>query len=286
MEFIVNDCSLHGQFPTVAQFVESLKHLLALRGRLEQSRRTVRCPRKLLDTVVGSSLTLRQVLGLISDRNLRGVVTTWLADKGPFWDDDPLHSGDDFFSAKGEIVTETGLAEAAMATLRGLPRSTLSIDPSDWTQNPIDVEYTPVPAASQIVQLKNYWTLAAVDQHLRETRPPLTSWEALVQWAREECPRLTLTSDVIKWLDGHPFVPGAAERFQALLLTLDTLKGKLSEGSALTEEGMRLYQAHFVGKKAWFTDSSDGEKFDFKNELTFPDPENAGSTLSARGTAR
>jgi len=100
-----------------------------------------------------------------------------------------------------------------------------------------------------------------------------------VQWAREECPRLTLTGDVIRGLDGHPFLPGAAERFQVLLTALDRLKRNMTGSGAYTEEGMRLYQDHFVGKKVWFTDSSDGEKIDFKNELTFPHPEEDGSTL-------
>ncbi|MFS8065728.1 MAG: hypothetical protein ACMG6S_05070 [Byssovorax sp.] len=279
MEFIVNDCSLHGQFPTTVQLLEALKRLLAIRNRVEQSGRVVRCPRRLLDAVVGSDMSLRQILGSMPDRNLRSVFLTWLANKGPFWDDEPLHRPDDWFAVNGEIVTETGLGEAAMGVLHGLPRSVLSFAPSSWTHSPVDVEYVPGSSQSQIVQINNHWTLPAVEQHLRETRPPLTSWEALVQWAREECPRITLTHDVIRGLDGHPFIPGAAERFQVLLSTLDRLKSNLNESGAFTEEGMRLYQAHFVGGKVWFTDSSDSEKIDFKNELTFPDPDKDGSTL-------
>jgi hypothetical protein len=98
MELIVNDCSLHGQFPAVAPFVESLKVVLALRHRLERSQRVLRCPRKMLDATIGPSQTLRQALGALPDRTLRSLVTTWLANKGPFWDDEPLHSGDDMFA--------------------------------------------------------------------------------------------------------------------------------------------------------------------------------------------
>lgn len=279
MEFILNDCSLHGQYATTAHLVEALKRLLAIRNRVEQSRRVVRCPRGLLESSIGSGMTLHQTLVSMSDRNLRGVILAWLAKNGPFWDDDPLHDAGDWFSVAGNIVTTTGLGEAAMAVLRGLPRAMLSFDPSTWTHSPIDVVYEPGSSAAESIRLNNYWTLPAVEQHLREMRSPLTSWEALVQWAREECPRLTLVGDVIRRLDGHPFIPGAAERFQVLLATLDRLKSSMTENGAYTEEGMRLYQTHFVGGKVWFTDSSDSEKIDFKNELTFPDPENDGSTL-------
>lgn len=279
MEFILNDCSLHGQYSTTAQLIEALKRLLAIRSRVEQSQRVVRCPRGLLETAIGSGMTLHQTLVSMPDRNLRSVILAWLAKNGPFWDDDPLHDAGDWFSVNGDIVTATGLGEAAMAVLRGLPRSMLSFDPSSWTHSPIDVEYEPGSPAAKSIRLNNYWTLPAVEQHLRETTPPLTSWEGLVQWARKECPLLTLTEDVIKCLDGYPFIPGAAERLQVLLVTLNKLKSNLSETGAYTAEGMHLYQSHFVGGKVWFTDSSDSEKIDFKNELTFPDPDKEGSTL-------
>lgn len=35
---------------------------------------------------------------------------------------------------------------------------------------------------------------------------------------------------------------------------------------------MHLFQDHFVGEKAWFTDSSDAEKREFRTEMTFPHP--------------
>jgi hypothetical protein len=279
MDFIINDCSMHAQFPTTSSFVDSLKRLLAIRHRIVRSGHIVRCPRKLLDAFIGPGITVRQALGAVGDRNLSNVVVTWLAQQGPFWDDDPIHSPDDWFEVKGNIVTETGLGEAAMAVLRGLPRAVVSFDPSDWTYTPIAVDRVQDASVRQPVMLPNHWALPALEQHLRDTRPPLSSWGALVQWAREECPRLALTSYVIRWLDGHPFVPGAAERFQVLLSTLDTLKGSFDDSGGLTPAGLELFQNHFVGKKAWFSDSSESEKSDFRGELTFPDPEQSGSSI-------
>ncbi|MEI7996656.1 MAG: hypothetical protein WCH01_17300 [Methylococcaceae bacterium] len=46
-----------------------------------------------------------------------------------------------------------------------------------------------------------------------------------------------------------------------------------------TDEGNRLYQEHFTGDKAWFSTSSDDEKIEFKNELTFNHPNNKDEKL-------
>lgn len=274
MDFILNDCSLHGQFATPTAFFEALRRVLELRSRLHRSGRVLRCPRKLLEANVGASGTLQQALNSTSDRNLHRVIMTWLANEGPFWDDEPLHSQDDYFDLKddGTIVTETGLGEAAMSALKGLKRSLLSFDPSSWTHSPIEVDHVRNDSSRQTITLNNYWSLPELERHLQSTRPPLTSWSALVQWAREECPLLTLTPDVIRWLDGHPFIRGAAERFQVLLSTLDTLRGSFGEDGSLNERGKEILKNHFTGEKAWFSDSSDGEKSAFRDELTFPNP--------------
>lgn len=40
-----------------------------------------------------------------------------------------------------------------------------------------------------------------------------------------------------------------------------------------------MFQLHFTGDKAWFSDSSSTEKSDFRKELTFRHPMNAGEYL-------
>lgn len=59
----------------------------------------------------------------------------------------------------------------------------------------------------------------------------------------------------------------------------EELKQCVGDDDGLNAEGLEIQQNHFVGDKAWFTDSSDGEKREFKNELTFPHPERPGETL-------
>jgi hypothetical protein len=283
MEFIVNERSIHEQFHSSAAFVESFERILALRTAIERSRRTVRCSREVLDAKINSDVTVRQALASLN-RNLRTVATMWLAKNGPFWDDEPLHRDDDWFEDDtGTIVTKTGMGEAAMAALRHLPRALLTFDPSNSLRTPLVVQHVQNDGQSQSFDLQNHWDLPPLEQCLRGLRPPLASWENLVQWANDECPHITLTGDVIQSLDGHPFVPGAAERFQELLKVLDTMQSNVGPDDHLQSRGMELFQNHFVGgknKKVWFSDSSDGEKSTFRQELSFPDPEQPGTTMS------
>ncbi len=279
MEFIVNDRSLHGQFHSQSAFVESFKSILALRTVIERSRHAVRCSRELINAPITADSTLREMLRNMAP-TLRLIATTWLANRGPFWDDEPLHTDDDWFEDQtGDIVTTTGLGEAAMGMLRNLPHAVLTVDPSNWLQTPLSIQHVTSEGQRQTLAIPNHWTLASLELCLKALRAALASWEDLVQWARDECPRLTLTQDVIRSLDGHPFVPGAAERFKELLKVLDTVQANVGEEDQLLPRGMELVQNHIVGAKAWFTDSSDDEKRVFKNELSFPDPEHSGRTL-------
>ncbi len=273
MEFIVNDRSIHEQFHSQAAFVESFVRILALRAVIERNRRVVRCARELLNARISPEVTVRQALRGM-DPKLRIVATTWLANKGPFWDDQPIHGNDDWFEDEtGAIVTNTGLGEAAMAVLRDSARALLTFDPSDWLRTPLVVDHVRNDDARQSLGLQNHWALPQVERCLRELRPPLGSWQNLVEWAQDECPHITLTRDVIRSLDGHPFVPGAAERFQELLKVLDLIQSQVGSDDHLQSRGMELFQNHFVGDKAWFSDSSDDEKHRFRHELSFPNPE-------------
>ena len=44
------------------------------------------------------------------------------------------------------------------------------------------------------------------------------------------------------------------------------LKGRSAEGD-------KMYQTYFTGPRAWYSDSSEREKRDFKNEMSFCHPE-------------
>jgi len=93
------------------------------------------------------------------------------------------------------------------------------------------------------------------------------------------------SEDAFAPLKGHPFVHGAAHRLIALFQILNRFKACHDDQGKRTKEGHELYQNFFTGKKggggkgALFKDSSDGEKSDFKAEMTFTHPHRPGQQL-------
>ena len=65
----------------------------------------------------------------------------------------------------------------------------------------------------------------------------------------------------------------------ARLEVLHRLKKCFDMNGARTKEGHVLYQQHFTGGNAWFSDESAANQADFGAELTFPNPDAPGETL-------
>lgn len=280
MEFVVNECSLHGQFPTVDRFRDALKRLLDIRARIVRERRVLRCHRNLAGAAVSPGFDFRRAVGQM-ERDLQRVVMSWLQKEGPFWDDEGVrvHDPGDWFEVSQQLVTDTGIAEAAKLSAQKGLCSLVSFDPSGWTHTPVQVDWIQSNTDRLRIDVDNHWTLDTVGACLEKVRPALSSWDELANWAREECQNLILARDVVRPFDGRPFVPAAAERFQALLGVLNKLKSDVDKLGSFGDEGNRLRQDFFERKNALFTDSSDSEKSEFKKLLTFPHPESPGETL-------
>ena len=151
----------------------------------------------------------------------------------------------------------------------------MSFDPSPWAHTPIDVKWEARP--DELISVPNHWHVDTVRTSLEVHIPTvIDSWASLEVYSRKEYRRLTFGVDAFRPLDGHPFVPGASDRIVYLLRVLDKFKSCFDDNGERTKEGDDLYALHFTGGKALFTDSSAGEKVDFKNEMTFPDPSVSG----------
>jgi hypothetical protein len=278
MEFLLNDLSLHGQFDSTSTFIAALDRIMVARQSIQRRGMRLRC-RKFQHARINETTTVLQALQSMRDRNKRSGILLWMTKDGPFWEEERLHTGDDFFEVDGAVVTDTAVGEAAMQILQGTATTLVSFTPSSWERTPIEVARVHDDESRTTVSVPNVWTQAQIDATLQEAERPLQSWSDLVRWAQRECSHLALAPDVIASLEGWPFVPGAAERFQVLLGTLDRLKQCVGKNNRLNAAGLAILQNYFVGEEARFTDSSDGEKREFKNELTFPHPERPGETL-------
>ena len=278
MDLLLNDLSLHGQFPDITTFREAIHRVMLLRSLANRFGRQLYSHRNILNCLVGPTTSLYQALQKLSRDEKRSVLQ-WLNRQGPFWEDIVQHSPNLYMGFEDEIVTGTAVGEAAYCILAGFERALVSFNPSNWQFSPLNVRIDPDSETETIVMVHNYWQVAELEAALRATEPPISSWAELEARSRASLQRLAFFADCYSHLDGQPFAPGAANRILVLLRVLDHLMGSVDSSGRRSDEGNRIYQDHFMGDKAWFSDSSDSEKARFEKELTFPNPNVAGEHL-------
>ncbi len=271
MELLANDLSIHGQFPDVTTFRIAISRVMAIRQLARRFGRELHCHRNIAHTQVTQTLSMSQAIGAFSVDERRALIQ-WLTRQGPFWEDTRVHRPDDYLESNEIVVTDSAVGEAAYCCFHGIERHLVSLVPSSWHFSPVLVTWIADFGAGRIVEVVNHWDPNGVEAVLQVAPVPLASWKQLETVAAARCPNLTFSPDSFEHLLGHPFVHGAAQRLLVLLDTLHRLKGCLDEHGQRTPEGKRLYQDHFTGDKAWFSDSSDAEKRDFRTELTFRHP--------------
>lgn len=280
MEFLFNELSVHGQFMNLAAFQVAVSQVMGIRALLQRFGRDLYCHRNLVNSQVTADAVMQRAVQVL-DLNSRRALLTWLTRHGPFWEDVREHGGDDYLDCmqhEDRIVTDTAVGEAAYGCLQGRERGLVSMTPSAWRFSPVPVDHHDEDGARR-VDVRNYWDAGALEAALEDLQPPLASWRDMETTARARCPGLVLAPDSFAPLAGHPFHPGVADRILQRLIVLHELTDCFDQHGERTPEGHRLYRKHFTGDKAWFSDSSDTEKRDFRNELTFPNPAAPGAPL-------
>lgn len=279
MELLVNDLSIDGQFPDIPTFRSAIGRVMAMREIARQLGRDLHCHRNVAHAQVSQNLTMPQAIQTFGLDERRAVMQ-WLTRLGPFWEDARAHSPDDYLESNGEVVTETAVGEAAYCRLNGVDRQLVSFTPSAWEFSPVPVIWKSNSSDDdRNIEVINHWTVDELEAALRAAPAPITSWEQLAMVSAARCPHLTFSTDSFEPLHGHPFVNGAAHRVIALLDTLNVFKCCFDERGQRTPKGQRLYQDHFTGDKAWFSDSSETEILAFRTELTFRHPDADGESL-------
>ncbi len=278
MEVLLNELSLHGQFTTVQDFQTAVETIMAARSKICQFGGVLRCHRNLSQAQVTPELSLQQIVSRF-DENKRRRFMSWLTKEGPFWEDSRQHGADDYFEFQSQIVTDNALGEAAYHRFNNNNYQTFSLIPSNWKINPITVNWHRNNSAIVHVEVSNHWGVNSLEIALQATAPPITSWQHLAKDMPNHCPNLMFSEDSFSSLYSHPFVDSAAKQIVERLKVLDKFKTCFDAQGQRTHEGQHLYQNHFMGDKAWFSDSSESEKIEFKNELTFKHPNNKNEKL-------
>jgi hypothetical protein len=279
MEVLLNELSLHGQFANVQAFQTALDKVMLARGRMRQFGGELRCHRNLTQAQVTHELTLQKAVSQL-DRNKRDALRSWLTKEGPFWEDSRQHDADEYLICQDypDPVTDTALGEAAHHCFNGNDYHTFSFEPSNWQINPIIVDWHRDDEII-VINVTNHWNINSLAIVLQTAASPITSWQQLAKDMPTRLSNLTFSENSFEPLYSHPFVDSAAKRIIELLNLLDKFKTCFDIQGQRTDEGNRLYQDHFMGDKAWFSDSSKNEKIEFKNELTFNYPDNRGEKL-------
>jgi hypothetical protein len=276
MEWHINDLSIEGQYGDPAQFRAALEPILQLRTRRPELRGRLYCSRMLYLRKATSSLTVQQAIVSIGDPNFRRLALEWFANGGPFWDDSRAATQDDLFYLGGIDVTDQGLGEAARRILGGVGASSFTLPETSFESTPLRLDHGLPEDPLGVVQVPNFWRTLDVEAYAFD---PVASWSSMWEWVRGNLEHLVLPADLPPRLRAAPFHLGVAERTLQLLRILNDIATETLDDSALTPLGLEIYQKHFVGGKASFTDESDSNKNSFQTEMTFRDPSDIGEKL-------
>ena len=225
-------------------------------------------------------VSLRKALAWLGLDRARAV-GAWLDRGGPFWDGEHRHSADDWFECRGEVVTDTAVGEAAWRNGEGRKCGLLSATPGDWDFSPVRVLWKQKEAGlDRPICFPNWRDPATLEEGLRKSAPPLASWAGLRKAVSAQCPRLFVADSCFDPLAGVPFSRSSAKRVLHLLRILDDFADSFDRDGQRTEKGHGIYQEHFTGERALFSDSTEAEKRRFRRNLRFPHPEQPGEMLS------
>lgn len=275
-----NELSIHGQFEK-HQFLGVVDTLLRCRELLRGFGSALRCRRELLERPVVGTTPFRELVQQMPQQDARKrLLLSWLSSEGPFVDDDRLHSPDVFFECLNDIVTDSTIAELAHRQLHfpDAAAAAISARPSHMAVDPLTIDVRDDNGNATPIALRNHTDTTTLEAWLRLQERPMQRWDDLQVRAKRECPGLFFAETAFSPLASQPFVPNAANAFLDLLRVLHRLK-RCSFPDGRNAEGHDLYKQFFAKKNAWFTDSSDQEKVDFREELTFEHPEKDGERL-------
>ena len=281
MDILANDLSIHEQFHDPYSFRKALGRLMSICDTARQFGHEVHRNSKFMQRSPMPKMGMRQAIGRIPLDEQRAIMR-WLDRSVPFWE--PLHdANNDWLECRNnEFVTGTAVGEAAYRCMNSQECGLVSIKPSDWNYSPVDVIWRREDAKldDQQVAVENWWDASTLATRLQKVTP-IKSWSKLRIRATSRFKRLTFADNCFTPLDDHkvPFEKSVADRFIVLLGILDKYARLHDKSGGRSAEADEMYQQYFHGDTSLFSDSSDTEKHNFKDKLTFPHPDDPEKRL-------
>ena len=287
MDLLFNDLSIHEQFHDIDSFHQALERLMEMRAAAKHFDWEVYCNSNLVNTSPGRNFSMQQAVNQLRDKNKCRAIMLWLT-KSSFWDtsEQRKHRENDLLECVNQdhqVVTDTAVGEAAFRMLHdGSTCGIISIKPSDWEFSPVNVIYLlngNGKPEDQLVNIDNFLDLSTLESGLQDIELPIDSWDDLKKTTLNRFNRLTFAKDCFEPLASLSFAQVSAKTLIARLDVLSQLANARDKDGAQSLEEQQIYKKHFMGDKAWFSDSSETEKQRFKGRLTFPHPERPGHIL-------
>ncbi|VAW37529.1 hypothetical protein MNBD_CHLOROFLEXI01-955 [hydrothermal vent metagenome] len=272
MKFLLNELSIHNQFADSHIFISSLKQILGIRRILQEAGHHLHCTNRLLTRPTYEDVQVNTVLIQPNFRELGLRVRIWLSKEGPFWDTPSEHDfKKDYFTLADDddfLVTKSALAEAAFLAADNQLCSTISFSPSDFCFSSLSIAWhreTVMP----VFDIQNLWEAQPVRTLLRHLPIAITSWDGMLEIARQRFQFLSFVENILEYLDGVPFRQATAKRSLELLAILNELQQCFDGNGKRTREGHEIIKNHFQGNSARFSDESLKNKHSFEREMTF-----------------
>lgn len=276
MRWYVNDTSLQGQYEEPFHFMEILDELMELRLRFDALRTRLYVTNNFSGATVQHGVSLRQLLQRPQYKSKQSLVLRWLANTGPFFEDDRSPEGDDYFECEDLDVTDAGLGECARRIKAGEQAATFSFSGGerDFAKTPLIVNHGIPEDHLGSYEIRNLWKTGDLHSALVNALPAPGNWRELVETARLRFPKLLLPDAIhlSPALAREAFDSIISDRALVLLGHLNRyMIGRRLDGSE-TEASQNIIRDHFTGDRAAFTGESPTNREIFKDGLTFPDP--------------
>ena len=271
VNWYINDLSLQGQFPDFDALRAVLDPLLQLRAKRAEFKSRILCTRTLSERPAIRETTLREALQN-ADPTYRRLALTWLANSGPFWEDNRVANPEDYFHYQSHDVTEQGMGEAARRSLINLHAACYSFAEATskkFQETPLVVGHGLEEDPLGEVEVPNFWRVQDVVAAVT-VRP--NSWSELVSIANVQFDQLQLADYLLEPLRQEPYEQSIADAVMRLLEVLHAVGEETLPDSSLTPKGMEIKNRFFTGPTPAFTDESVTNRRTFANELRFPDP--------------
>ncbi len=283
MRIYLNEVSVQGQFQDETEFRQLLEQLMAARVR-SPALAGIRTTPRLADRPVSHQRNVRQVVQSWRGSPIASAVLAWVGRNGPFIETDRLVEDEDLFQCLGIEVTDGGLGEAARRVKSGESVFTISFPGGtpNFAFSPLCVVhgFEDAPLGTYIVE--NHWEMAAAVARALCEQEPATNWREMVEQARQRFPHLILPNALYEEprLSREPFDAVIRDRFYVLLGYLNNYMAGRDDAGNEGPGSQEILQAHFQGDRALFSPESTTNKQNFKNRMTFPDP-NGGDSIFA-----